>query len=56
MRVYKFGRHHNVIKVRAKRALQEDIAFKVIEDGYVDMENKNISNLGEPKVISDAIS
>lgn len=57
MSVDKFGRHQSAVKVRrvAKRFLQKDIGFKVTDDGYVDMNNKPIRNLGEPTGVSDAV-
>ena len=57
MSVDKFGRHQSGVKARraAKRVLQEDVGFKITADGHVDMENKNIRNLGEPTALGDAV-
>ena len=57
MSVDKFGRYQSGVKARkaAKRVLREDVAFKITADGHVDMENKNIRNLGEPTALGDAV-
>lgn len=43
------------MRKETKRAVQEDIAFKVTVDGHVDMGNKNVPNLGEPTKISATV-